>query len=110
MRKISPKILQDILDDERYKICARVRDGNCGGRITLEHALIYAGRQIDEKWAIVPLCESHHAVGPYQDSGNLDKEKNVWIALNQATEQELLKYSKAINYIDLRNRLNKKYG
>jgi hypothetical protein len=91
-------------------VCARRPEGGCGGRITWEHALTYGGRQIDEHWAIVKLCARHHAVDQYQDCGLLDKEKNVWLALNQATDAELLPYSKAIDYIDKRQRLNEKYG
>lgn len=106
MRKISQPVKDKLLLEP--DVCA-LRDHNCGGRITWEHCLIYGGKQIDEAWAVIRLCEAHHSVGMYQDNGLLNKEKNVWLALNRATDSELLKYSKAINYIDLRLRLNKKY-
>lgn len=109
MRKISDRVRKIINEDRYYTICARWRDGGCKGRITMEHALIYAGRQIDEAWAIVPLCAYHHAVDEYQDGGDLKKEINVMLALNRATDDELLKYSKAIDYIALRKKLNEKY-
>lgn len=109
MRKISDRVRKIINEDRYYTICARWRDGGCKGRITMEHALIYAGRQIDEAWAIVPLCAYHHAVDEYQDGGDLKKELNICIALNRATDEELLKYSKATNYIALRKQLNEKY-
>ena len=108
MRKISPKVKEELAKEK--DICARIADGNCAGRITWEHTLIYAGKQIDEVWAIIHLCEYHHAVNTYQDGGELNKEKNVWIALNRASDEELLKYSKATNYIKERERLNKIYG
>lgn len=108
MRNISPRVNKIL--DERKPVCARRKDGGCAGRLTREHALIYGGRQIDEAWAIVFLCAYHHAVDEYQDCGDLQKEKNVWIALNQATDDELKKYSKAINYIRMRDILNVKYG
>lgn len=108
MRKISEEIKNKL--KEELDICVRSKDGDCDGRITWEHTLIYAGKQIDEVWAIIKLCEYHHAVDNYQDGGDLDKEKNIWIALNRATNQELLKYSKAIDYIKMKERLNKKYG
>ena len=109
MRPISERIKRIIDTDPFYKKCAR---GNheCSGRITMEHALIYAGRQVDEVWAIVPICEFHHAVGPFQDGGDLQKEVNVWIALNRATDSELMLYSKAVNYVRERERLTEKYG
>jgi hypothetical protein len=45
----------------------------------------------------------------YQDGGNLNKEKNIYIALERATDDELQAISKATNYIELRDRLAKKY-
>lgn len=108
MRKISPKVKQQL--ESEPQVCARAKDGGCVGRITWEHTLIYAGKQIDEVWAIIKLCEYHHDVNTQQRNGDLDKEKNVWIALNRATESELRQYSKAIDYVKMREVLNKKYG
>lgn len=108
MRPISLRV-RAILD-ERNPVCARRKDGGCAGRLTREHSLIYASRQIDEAWAIVFLCARHHAVDEYQDCGDLQKEKNVWIALNQANDLELKKYSKVIDYVKLKEKLNAKYG
>lgn len=108
MRKISQQVRNKL--EQEPNVCARKNDGGCIGRITWEHTLIYAGKQIDEVWAIIKLCEYHHDVNTQQGNGDLQKEKNVWIALNRATDQELIKYSKAINYINERERLNKIYG
>lgn len=108
MRPISPKVKQALLQEP--DICARRADGSCGGCITWEHTLIHAGKQIDEVWAIIKLCEYHHSVGIYQDKGDLWKERNVWIALNRANDKELRKYSKAIDYIKQRKILNSKHG
>lgn len=110
MRPIPPKLKANILADEYYSRCAREMDGGCGGRITWEHAIIFQGRQLNEKWAIIPLCAYHHAVDQFQDGQGLIKEKNVWIALNRATEAELKAVSKATDYARLRDRLNMKYG
>lgn len=106
MRPISPKVKASLLAEP--DVCARKSDGDCAGRITWEHALLYAGQQIDEVWAIIKICEYHHAVNRFQDGGGLDKRKNQWIALNRATDEELQKYPRA-NFIELRNRLNKEY-
>jgi hypothetical protein len=110
MRVISTGVRKKINADPFYHVCSRWEDGSCDGRITLEHTLIYAGKQIDEVWAIIPLCTYHHAVNEYQDGGDLQKDKNIWIALNRATDDELRKYSKAVDYILLRGKLNNKYG
>jgi len=94
MRKISASVKEAILADDYYLRCARMKEGDCNGHITWEHALIYAGRQVDEKWAIIPLCEWHHAVNKHQGGGNENKEKHQWIALKRATKEELAKYPK----------------
>jgi len=110
MRKIDPKQREQMAQDPFYKKCARHADGHCDGRITWEHVLIFAGKQVNEPWAIIPLCEYHHAIGKHQDGGNLLKEKNVWIALNRATDDELRAISKVIPYLNMRQRLNAIYG
>lgn len=96
MSRIPKKLLAELLQDPFYKTCAR-KGKDCDGRITFEHALIFAGKQIQERFAIIPLCTYHHAVNEYQDGGDLNKKMNVWIALSRATPEELEKYSKARN-------------
>lgn len=98
--------------DPYYKVCARrtlLHDHVCepnplnGQLIEWEHTIIYAGKQLNEKWAIVPICYLTHR------GGLLVKEINVWIALNRATDEELNRISKAIDYKRERDRLNKIY-
>jgi|TARA_R100001530_G_scaffold21901_2_gene17999 hypothetical protein len=92
MRKIPPDLLKQILNDPYYKKCIRHKEKACEGRITLEHTFIYAGRQINEKWSIVPLCAKHHEVDQFQDAGTMDKEYGQYIALTRATDEDLAKY------------------
>ena len=96
-----------------YHTCARkttLNDHECeanprtGQKIEWEHAIIHAGRQLQEEWAIIPSCWWAHS-GP-----GLVKEINVWLALNRATDDELKKISRAVDYQALKERLNKKYG
>lgn len=111
MNNIPARLRKELSEDPEYSECSmRGIHSSCDGRITWEHALTYKSKQIQERWAIVPLCEKHHAVGMYLDTGTLIKERNVWIALNRATDEELIAVSKAIDYIFVRDRLNKKYG
>lgn len=105
MRPIPPKLKKEMLTDPYYKTCAR-KDEHCDGRITWEHAIIYAGKQLNERWAIIPLCTYHHSVDRHQDGTGLDKEENIRIALNRATDFELQSISKAVNYKAMRERLN----
>ena len=56
MRKISEKVKNELLAQEKYQFCAR-----CGTQgVHLHHALIYAGRQMNEAYAIVPACPKCH--------------------------------------------------
>ena len=112
MSWIPPKIKGQIIKDPTYQTCLRRRyfnDHVCQGRVTWEHAIIYAGNQLQEKWAIIPICEYAHSVGRWQNNGILDKEKNVYLALIRATNEELASISKAVDYLQLRKYLNKKY-
>lgn len=106
----TPQSLKDKWSKNPAKVCMRADEGNCKGRLTKEHAIIYAGKQLQEDWAILDICEYHHGVNNYQDRGDLNKEKHHWLALNRATDEQLLAISKAENYIAKRDRLNKIYG
>jgi len=87
MTPIPPKLRKEMSEDEYYTRCSRANI-DCQGRITWEHAWIYGGRQIQEKWAIIPLCVFHHL------GAGLDKHENQRIALERATGEDLAKYPK----------------
>ncbi len=106
---IPKKLLDEILQDDYYKRCARNNEGTCRGRVTFEHAIQYSSRQLNEKWAIIPLCSFHHSVLEYQDGGDLNKELNWYIALQRATEEDLAKYPKR-DWAQLKRYLIGKYG
>lgn len=72
--------------------------------------MIYAGKKIQEPWAIIPLCARHHAVDFFQDAGTMKKEKNKWVALNRASDEELVRFSKIVDLKRERERLNEVYG
>ena len=99
MRPIPPKHRKIIDENVYFKQCARQAifgDHNCQGRLTIEHALIYAGRQVAEIWAYVPLCAYSHGVDEFQGiRGILDKRKNEYLALSRATPKELAQYPKS---------------
>lgn len=100
MRPISPRVRKIIDTDPYYRRCCV-----SGRTINLEmhHGLIFAGRQVDEAWAILPLTKKIH---------EREKEKQIgeyldWIMLNRATDEQLKKYSKLENLIAKKERLKK---
>lgn len=84
-------------------------EGTCKGRLTLEHAFIYAGKQIDAPWAIIWLCAYHHGVDEFQDNGDLQKDLNQFIALSRATDEDLAPFPKK-NWVQIKRYLDSKYG
>ena len=60
--------------------------------------------------AIVDVCEFHHAVNTYMDCGDLNREKHTYKALLKATDDDLKRFSKVVDYIAMRERLQQKYG
>lgn len=110
MNNIPPKLKKELAVDLEYKTCSLTGHDPCDGRITWEHALYFRGRQVQKRFAIIPLCELHHGIGKYLDAGTLLKDLNIWVALNRATDEELKEISKATDYTRMRERLNEKYG
>ena len=105
----TPKHLKEKWATEKPK-CIRASEGNCQGRLTKDHTIIFAGKQVQEDWAIVDVCAFHHGVDQFQDCGDLDREKHTYYALCKATEDDLSRFSKVVDYIALKERLTKKYG
>lgn len=108
-RPLTQKAKYEIENDPFYKRCIRSLEGTCQGRITIEHALYYAGQRIDDPFALVPLCAYHHEVDGFQDKGDLDKEYGQHIALSRATEEDLAKYPRE-NWKQKKAYLAKKYA
>lgn len=113
MNKVPQKLRRRWQEEDwrgEVRVCMRADEGDCAGRITKEHAIYYKGSQLQEEWAILDICAFHHGVDQFQDCGNLNKEKHIWIALNRAPEEKLREMSKGEDKIALKNRLNAIYG
>jgi len=100
---IPEKLKQLLLEDPYYKTCARKND-ECDGRITFEHSFLYAGKQIQEKWAIIPLCWHHHL------GKGLNKELNHYIALKRADLSDLCLRMPKKDWRQMYNYLEQRYG
>jgi len=101
MHPIPKKMRDELSEDDNYRLCIRGKLGftsECEGRIEWHHIFTYAGRQIQEKWAIISLCQFHHSSVKEQKSRKIVE----WVALNRLfhlPEKEFLemevKYKKA---------------
>lgn len=94
--------------DPYYKKCCYHGPFGHGPSVKIEwhHNLIFAGRQVQEPWAILPICEEIHKKADWKQV----RERLDWIMLNRATEEDLDYYSKANDLRRKRDVLNKKYG
>ena len=79
------KLRWECAADPYFDVCAR-SNAECEGRITWEHALMYAGKQIQVKFAVIPLCEYHHL------GKGMIKKVNEVIAMGRATAEDKKKY------------------
>lgn len=132
MTPIPEKIKKQIVADPDYgcnkegkaTVCMLVGNHGhtCGGRITMEHAIIFAGSQVQEKWAIISVCAKAQEVDQYQDARTMNKDMNKWVAMSRATDEDLKrmckeewlneigKLSKTYPYIQLRENLKRRFG
>lgn len=95
------KMREQMSNDPFYTRCA-ITGGNTG--IQFHHNFYYEGKRKNVYWGIIPLTEwVHRNITQFQ-------EKVDWIMLNRASDEELKEYSKAVDYIKERKRLNKIYG
>lgn len=106
MNHIPKKLNDEINEDPFYRKCCLRFLGGCGGRIERHHALTWKGRQLQEKFCILPACHTHHEMARRSDI----KELFDWVLLNRATDVELSQITKAIDYFFERDRLNKKFN
>lgn len=114
MSVIPLNIREEMDADPYYHTCARkayLDDHMCERNplkpwqvVEWEHALYFGKNKVQKKFAIVPLCWLTHT-GPEKN-----KEIAVWIALNQATDEELKSISKTVDYIKEREWHNNIYG
>lgn len=109
MRPIPNKLRAELAQDPEY------RPGYCifhdrvhpnGTKIEWHHNLIFAGRQVQARFCILPICVEIHDKANWKQV----RERLDWIMLNRADNDELIGYSRAINLIRRKEQLNKKHG
>lgn len=87
----------EIAEDSFMSKCC-LENWMCSGRIEWHHHLKFAGKRVNEKWCILPLCYHHHKLES-QFSVELVK-----VMVSRATYEELQPYSKAIDYVAIKRR------
>lgn len=107
MNKIPKKLREDLASDTFYKRCSISGDfGTKEDPIEWHHNLIYAGKQVQAKFAILPLKKSLHA-----NANNKELRAQLdWIMWNRATPEEIQKYSKVKDYQFYLQNLNVVFG
>lgn len=103
MRTPIPQEVRDELENEpRMKRCALSSD-ECSGELSWHHWFRFV-KKLSLPWCLLALCKYHH------DHEAVFSEKIKWIGLNLAPDEDLIRFSKAENYIETRKRLNKIYA
>lgn len=105
MTHIPPKLLKEIKKNPFYRRCC-LEGGDCSGRIEFHHNLIFKGKQVNEMFAILPLCQGHHEDANYSEI----REQLDWIMLHRMSIDEIVMYSKAVNLFRRFEYLVGKYG
>lgn len=103
MRPI-PLAMRDELELlQRMKVCAVAHFGfgECEPKIEWDHVWIYAGRQINEPWAIIGVCSRHHRL---KDSEWLVRDAIQRASLRLATSEDLARYPRR-NWAQLKKSL-----
>lgn len=107
MNNIPKKLRKQLAEDPEYSVCMLTGEaGKRGDPIEWHHALIFAGRQVQERFAIIPIKRSIH----HSARNTVVKEFIDWIMLNRMSEAELTFYSKAVDLFRKRDNLNALYG
>ena len=93
MRPIPPAMREKLAQEPRMKVCALSglgrAYGGCSGGIEWDHVWIYAGKQINELWAIIGVCKGHHKA---KDGNRVVKDAICIASLKLAKPADLAKY------------------
>jgi len=91
---ISPKLKAELSQDPFYKKCCLT--GRTDGKIDFHHNATFQGKNIQEKFAILPVHEDIHQY--HKGITSEVKQKLNKIMAQRMTEEELDYYSKAVDY------------
>lgn len=108
MRSIPSKLRNEIARDPYMRSCCIPGCEHLG--CSWHHCFIYQGRQISERWAIMPVCPPHHTLRTNAIHRSKDSREFVqYLSLLRVSAEELAKYPKK-NWDQTFKYLKKKYG
>jgi hypothetical protein len=96
MRAIPKKLRSEMDADPYYRtcVCRGYGFGECAGGIQWHHNMIFAGRQVNERFAILPVCYGHHLVADRKDvRSHLNS-----VMVGRMEGWQLSLYSKAVDW------------
>lgn len=85
-----PLSLRERLANNPFYWDCCISNNECQGHIEWHHNLIYAGKQVNEEFCILPLCQKHHKIEKYKQI----KSKLNKIMVSRATDEDLKKFPK----------------
>lgn len=94
MNNIPKKLRAKMAADPFYKVCAVTGDrGTRADPVQWHHNLIFGGSQVQEAFCILPIKRSIHD----QANNKAVRARLDWIMLSRATQDELTRFSKAVD-------------
>jgi len=102
MRPIPTKLRKKLVANPWYSRCCLSGWTTDSAQIEWHHNFIYAGKQVNEEWCILPLRADIHANVHNQEIRELLR----WIMLSRAPEEAIQRYGLA----DQRNTYLKRFG
>lgn len=109
MNNMPRKLREDLSRDQEYARGYCIYHGRFHGpgvKTEWHHNMIFAGRQVQERFAILSICKEVHDKANWKQV----RERLDWIMLNRASNDDLVFYSRAGDLIRRREILNEKYG
>ena len=107
MNKIPKKLKDTISLDPFYKRCCLTGEkGTRSDPIQWHHNMIFAGKQVQARFAILPVLESIHKIANRKDI----KERLDWVMVNRMSDEDLWLYGKGVDWIHRKEYLNGKFG
>lgn len=107
MNCIPKKLRAQLANDPFYRRCCITGEAaKPWDRVQWHHNMTFAGRQVQARFAILPVLESVHRKANKKSV----REKLDWIMLNRMSTEDLLLFGKGINWYGRLEYLNQKYG